>query len=387
VITNYTSESLSRGQVHFEIIINLSSHNFSLFMCYVIIQPGPWPYPAKPQYLFCPLKHTESVLFVIALTMDVIMGYFGISNVLSSTYVASSLNLLFFYLTWATLIMTQPPLRIELLGSFAMRILFYWIPTILFTAFEGLMPGLSSDLKIRSGPSVGGKDKFWIALNGLMNQVIATVIQGLIQFSYSKLLMQKSSVFDIGTTLPLPWNIATDILLLLSVREVITYTLHRFILHNTRRYKQLSRLHSFHHRFPKSPTFALKAHYAHPIDYFLLQFLPLYLPAYLRRVHLLTFFVTLAIVSLESALIYSGYDIFWGLLGGTVRRIDRHHCPGGEHKDFGIWGILDWVSGTAGGRSRPEEEGGAINVNKEVSKEVNKQKNIWEKKLKRSVKR
>jgi sterol desaturase/sphingolipid hydroxylase (fatty acid hydroxylase superfamily) len=129
--------------------------------------------------------------------------------------------------------------------------------------------------------------------------------------------------------------------------------------------------------------FALKAHYGHPLDYFLLQFLPLYLPAYLLKVHLLTFFLTLSIVSLESALIYSGYDIFWGLLGGTVRRMDRHYCAGGEKMDFGIWGILDWVTGTAGGRSRPEEEGGAINVNAEVQKEVNKQRGRLEGKFKR----
>jgi len=42
--------------------------------------------------------------------------------------------------------------------------------------------------------------------------------------------------------------------------------------------------------------------------------------------------------------------------------------------DFGIWGILDWICGTAGGRSRPEKEGGAIDVNKEVAREVEKEK-------------
>jgi Fatty acid hydroxylase superfamily len=143
-------------------------------------------------------------------------------------------------------------------------------------------------------------------------------------------------------------------------------------MHNTRRYPQVARLHRVSHNDAKSPTFALRASYAHPLDYFLLQFLPLYLPAYLRRIHLLTFFL-LAIVSLESALIFSGYDIFWGLLGGTVRRIDRHRYPGGESKDFGIWGVLDWCCGTVGGRSRPEEEGGAIDIHKEVSREVDNQ--------------
>jgi hypothetical protein len=279
--------------------------------------------------------------------------------------------------------MTQPPLRVELLGSFAIRVMFYWIPTLLFTAFDLWMPGLSSDLKIRSGKRLTGKEYFWIGVNGLMNQVIATSIQGAIQFAWSRLLMYKAPVFDIGTTLPMPWNLATDVVSILAIRECLTYTLHRFILHNSRRFPSLTRFHSIRHKFAKTPMFALKAHYGHPLDYFLLQFLPLYLPAYLLKVHLLTFFLTLSIVSLESALIYSGYDIFWGLLGGTVRRMDRHYCAGGEKMDFGIWGILDWVTRTAGGRSRPEEEGGAINVNAEVHKEVNKQRGRLGQKLKR----
>jgi sterol desaturase/sphingolipid hydroxylase (fatty acid hydroxylase superfamily) len=279
--------------------------------------------------------------------------------------------------------MSQPPLRVELLGSFMIRVIFYWIPTFLFTVFDGLTPGFSSDLKIRGGKTISGKEKFWIGANGLMNQLIATSIQGAIQFIWSQLLKHKSPVFDIGTTLPMPWTLVTDVLSILAIREILTYTLHRFILHNSRRCPRLTRFHGVRHQFPKAPMFALKAHYGHPLDYFLLQFLPLYLPAYLLKVHLLTFFLTLSIVSLESALIYSGYDIFWGLLGGTVRRMDRHYSPGGDKMDFGIWGILDWVSGTAGGRSRPEEEGGARNVNAEVQKEANKQRGRLEKRLRR----
>ena len=317
--------------------------------------------------------------------MDVVMGYLGLSSVLSSNYVASSLNLIFFYLTWATLVMSHPPLRVELIGSFAMRVIFYWIPTLLFTAFDQLLPGLSSHLKTRRGRHVPCRDVLRVGLTGILNQIIATAIQGLVQFTYSRLLMKKSPVFNISTTLPMPWNIVKDIFVVLIVREIITYMLHRFILHNPRRYRNFSRLHKVHHSFPKSPNFALKAHYYHPIDYFVIQFLPLYFPAYLFRLHLLTFFLTLAIVSLESALIYSGYDIFWGLLGGAVRRIDRHHCPDGDRKDFGIWGILDWCCGTAGGRSRPGEERGAIDVNREVSKEVNKQRGKLEKRFRRLV--
>jgi hypothetical protein len=156
--------------------------------------------------------------------MDVLLGYFGLPSVLSSNYIASSLNLLFFYSTWAMLVLSLPPLRVELLGSFAIRFVFYWIPTILFTAFDGLMPGLSSNLKIRRGRQIAGRDLFWVATNGLLNQGIATAIQGVIHFTYAHLLTRKTPVFDIGMILPLPWHIGKEILLIFAVRELATFT-------------------------------------------------------------------------------------------------------------------------------------------------------------------
>src|SRR5438552_12155706 len=126
--------------------------------------------------------------------MDV-LGYFGLSSILSSNYVASSLNLFFFYLTWATLVLSQPPLRLELVGSFVIRIIFYWIPTFLFTVFDGLMPGLSNDLKVRRGRPVPWRDALLITTNGVINQLIATAIQGLVHVIHAQMLMRKSPAF------------------------------------------------------------------------------------------------------------------------------------------------------------------------------------------------
>jgi hypothetical protein len=100
--------------------------------------------------------------------------------------------------------MSQPPLRVELLGSFAIRVISYWIPALVFTLFEAGMPGFSGDSKIRRGRPAVGKQTFWVALSGLMNQAIATGIQGIVQFVYAKLLMHKEPVFNLSTTLPFP---------------------------------------------------------------------------------------------------------------------------------------------------------------------------------------
>ena len=300
------------------------------------------------------------------------MGYFGLPVLFGSTYFASSLNILFFYLTWTTLVLSHPPLGIELLGSFAVRIIFYWIPTLLFTLLELVMPGTSDDLKTRRGKHLTVDVMLWVGLITFINQVIATGIQGLLHALFVYTLAPKYPLFNIGTTLPMPWNIIKHTLIVLSLREILTYSIHRFLLHNTQRFTRLPRFHTIHHKYADSPCFALKADYAHPVDYIILQFIPLYLPAYLFRIHLLTFFFILAIVSIESAIIYSGYDIFWGLLGRTVRRIDRHHSPKGKSMDFGIWGIVDWNAGTAGGRR--SETADTIGLDEGLVKELRKRK-------------
>ena len=300
------------------------------------------------------------------------MGYFGLPALFGSTYFASSLNILFFYLTWTTLVLSHPPLGIELLGSFAVRIIFYWIPTLLFTLLELMMPGISDDLKTRRGKQITVDVMLWVGLITFINQVIATGIQGLLHALFAYILTPKYPLFNIGTTLPMPWNIIKHTLMVLSSREILTYSIHRYLLHNTKRFALLPCFHTVHHQYADSPCFALKAHYAHPLDYITLQFIPLYLPAYLFRIHLLTFFVILVIVSLESAIIYSGYDIFWGLLGRAVRRIDRHHSPKGESMDFGIWGIVDWSAGTVGGGR--QETGNTIALDEELVKELRNRK-------------
>jgi len=312
--------------------------------------------------------------------MDVLMGYFGLPALFGSTYFASSLNVLFFYMTWMTLVMSHPPLGIELLGSLVVRIIFYWMPTLLFILLELGMPGTSGDLKTRRGKRITADVLLSVGLITVMNQVIATGIQGLVYTLFTYIFTPKYPLFNIATTLPMPWNIVKHTLMVLSLREILTYSIHRFLLHDSKHFPRLSRFHTVNHRYADSPCFSLKAHYAHPLDYVLLQVIPFYLPAYLFRIHLLTFFFILAIVSLESAIIYSGYEIFWGLLGGAVRRIDRHHSPDGESRDFGIWGIIDWSAGTAGGKSR-SEEGGAIDLDEELLKELQKRMTKLKKKV------
>lgn len=82
------------------------------------------------------------------------------------------------------------------------------------------------------------------------------------------------------------------------------------------------------------------------------KFFPTYGPALIFRFHMLTYVLYLAIVSVEETFAYSGYKIMPTnfFLGGIARRVDVHVLNGGEG-NYGPWGILDWICGTAVGET------------------------------------
>jgi hypothetical protein len=88
----------------------------------------------------------------------------------------------------------------------------------------------------------------------------------------------------------------------------------------------------------------------------------MYAPAALFRYHMLTYILYLGAISLEETFAASGYKTMFTsfLIEGVLRRTDVHLISGGEG-NYGVWGILDWISGTIVGDttdddSREDEE-------------------------------
>lgn len=108
----------------------------------------------------------------------------------------------------------------------------------------------------------------------------------------------------------------------------------------------MSNLHNSYFHSIRSP-WSFCAQYDHPLTYLLWRFLPLYLPAIAFRMHLLTYLLLLALVSLEEALTLSGYSNVPGImLGGFARRQDLHNESRGRG-NFAPWGLMDWIHGTS----------------------------------------
>ncbi|KAL9127493.1 MAG: hypothetical protein Q9217_003649 [Psora testacea] len=325
------------------------------------------------QYPFKVFYHPiEALLSLPALSFLIIPAF--------SSY-STTLNFLFFYMTWAILIRSNPPLQVELFGTLGVRTLFYLLPSAGFLAFDSAAPQLAAGLKehgddaLAMGEEQGGrKGRWWkITMISIANVVLAALSQTALEFLFTRVLRIRSAL-KITTTLPMPWSIAKDLVFGLLLREVLTYALHRYVLHGAG-----LRLAKWHKRWQHSilVPFSFVAHYDHPLAYLVHVFLPMYIPALFFRMHLLTYHIYLAIVSLEETFVYSGYNILPTafILGGMARRQERHLMGNGKG-NFGSFGFLDFVLGTSLGEDLIDDVVGEAHAKKVGKKAKGKAKSM-----------
>ncbi|KAL7793623.1 hypothetical protein V8C37DRAFT_378494 [Trichoderma ceciliae] len=268
---------------------------------------------------------------------------------------STSLNLLFFYMTWSTLVLSQPPIVVHITGILAIRIVFFLIPSLITLVFDITLPSLAEGIKHGGRSALPPRDAQALAkLLGLvlLNLVILTAVEGGSSFAF--ILGFKEPVFKTTTTLPLPWQIFKHVLIILSARETLLYYIHRFILHG-KSYRWLSQRHQNYAHAKAGAPFSLRLLADHPLPLLFYRFLPLYLPAIILGPHILTYFLLLTICTGEETLAMSGYTIVPGIImGGIVQRSAIHYAGKGT-SNYGSWGILDWINGTSRGRDVLED--------------------------------
>lgn len=140
---------------------------------------------------------------------------------------STSINLLFFYLTWSTLILSNPPLKVEIFGTLAIRVLFYVLPSLTFLAFDSAAPKVAVNIKEHGKDALplsegenNREDRWWkIALLSVGNVLLAVALQAGIELLFTEILHIRSAL-KISTTIPLPWSMAIDLVKGLLLREV-----------------------------------------------------------------------------------------------------------------------------------------------------------------------
>jgi len=284
--------------------------------------------------------------------MDVLLSLPILSYFLapSVTSWSTSLNLLFFYMTWSTLVLSHSPLKIELIGLTALRVIFWLVPSLLFLLFDTLVPSLAESLKIRGRAALPPRDAARLGrllLLALGNLALETAVQGAISLAATLARPAAGPLFRTGSTLPLPWQILKQLALLMAGREVLSYYVHRYALPRDSRVGRWHRASYGHAR--RAPPFSLLVYTDHPAAFLLHRFAPPYLVALVVRPHLLTYFVFVGLVTLEETLAHSGYSVVPGIImSGITRRTANHYVHG--EGNYGAWGFLDWIHGTSLGK-------------------------------------
>ncbi|GAP82795.1 putative sterol desaturase family protein [Rosellinia necatrix] len=281
-----------------------------------------------------------------------IISYFA-GPMLSSW--STSLNLLFFYMTWSTLVLSHSPLKIELVGTLAVRIVFWLVPSLFFLLFDTLVPSLAESIKLYGPASIPRRHVPSLARQALLavvNLALSTALQAGISVAATSLL--RRPLFKTSTALPLPWQVVKHIGVLCAAREVLAYYAHRHVLHAAR--GRVARLHArYAHPRAAAAPYSLMLYADHPVPLALGRLLPVYLPALAVRPHLLTYFLFALLTTVEETLSMSGYSVVPGIvMGGITRRTAAHYASGGRG-NYGAWGLLDWANGTGVGKGVVED--------------------------------
>jgi len=217
--------------------------------------------------------------------------------------------------SWTSLQLAVPnPVLLEFTGNYAVQLLSFYLPALIFTALPFVFPAFAARHQFHPA----ARQPRWPQLrhavlitlrNQLMNDTLSLVLYALGGWH---------TLFDHSATLPSVWVVLRDVFVCRVLREVAFYYLHR-LAHHPRLY---ARVHKQHHEFVVTSAFA--GQYAHPLEQFFVNLLPVALPPQLLRVHVCTFWLLLCVSLVDSVCSHSGYT-FWTPWWSQIEHHDTHH--------------------------------------------------------------
>ncbi|KAG6117407.1 hypothetical protein E4U13_001144 [Claviceps humidiphila] len=262
--------------------------------------------------------------------------------------VSTSVNLIFIYMTWSSLVFSHHPLEIHLSGLLVLRVIFWLIPSLVFLLFDIGVPSLAEGLKHGGRSSLPPRNVRKLAkLLGLavLNIFLCMAVEAIVTMAYT--LVFKRHIFKMTSTLPLPWTITKHCTFILMTREVLQYYLHRRVLHGK---SGLARKHVAYAHATSGAPYSLQVYTDHPIAIFFHRFLPVFLPSVIIRTHMLTYFFVIILTTIEETLAMSGYTFIPGVIMSGITARTAIHYAGRGSSNYGAVGVMDWAHGTSKSR-------------------------------------
>ena len=141
---------------------------------------------------------------------------------LFSSY-STSLNLLFFTLNWYLLLLSHPPLVVEVYGLSIIRLIFFLLPALFFLAFDAALPNLAKSLKAQGNyglPSrLGRRRGLYVVGWSIFNTVLGVALTISLELLFSKVLRIRS-LLSVSKRLPFPWKAVQSVIVGLGLRGV-----------------------------------------------------------------------------------------------------------------------------------------------------------------------
>jgi len=230
---------------------------------------------------------------------------------------------------------------IEFAVTHCIQLIFFWALSFVYLTIPRKWPIFAQKHKLQPAEKQPKEEEIDHCVQIVFrNQLLSSALH-IVLTTLSVTLGQKPD-FRFYPKLPGFTEFIRDIILCAILREILFYYSHR-LLHLPFFYAPV---HKFHHKF--TAPVALAAQYAHPFEHFVSNILPLSLPPKLLNVHIVTWWVFLALELIETTTVHSGFDFFgWAVMH------DLHHQT--FRVNFGTFGLLDWLHGT-GQITQPKEE-------------------------------
>ena len=157
---------------------------------------------------------------------------------MSSSFIWYSVYLIAFanktdrWQTWSTLVLSHSPLKVEVLGTLGIRIIFWLVPSILFMIFDTIIPSLAVGMKLQGGDALptrtggvkvsrrNGRPQWYTVIGiSLLNICLEVAVQAGVELLFTEVFSIRSAL-KVTTTLPMPWGLAKDVVRCLLLREV-----------------------------------------------------------------------------------------------------------------------------------------------------------------------